>query len=329
MTDTDRWERELQFSWPLLSPRTRTEITTVPVPTSTPEPMRVGVDGGGARHLLVPLQGTDLRGDDGESALAMRVRTYTFGRIPARFLDVVCARPDLFEKFDKVLAEILLGVEASPSTAAATTVEVVRQWRSLLATRSSSLLTMVAQMGLFAELTVLDLAASDGRVETAWWRGPRQEPHDIVLPARALEVKAVGSSSTSIEIHGLHQLEAPQRPLALVVLTLTEADEGRTLPDLVEEMLGRFDNRGEAIQLLSHAGYSRVDADRYTERFTITDAAIVEIDDSVPRIVPGSFGPSGVPLGLCGVVYRIQLSALAPRIQRGLSAIHAWIEAAA
>lgn len=326
MTDADRWERELRHSWPLLGPRRSTEVTTIPLPTTTTEPLRIGVDGNGARHLLVPLLEEQLRGDDGESALALRVRTYTFAGVPARYLDVVCGRPDLFDLFDEVLVDVLIDVGEDPSAAAARTVEVIGRWRALLSTRRARLLTLAAQMSLFAELTVLDVAGRDGDVSAQWWRGPKGEPHDILLPTHALEVKAVGPGSTSIEIHGLGQLDQPGRPLALVMATVSEADDGRTLPELVDDLLTRCDDRGEAIRLLAQAGYSRADAERYTERFSISDLVMIEVDASVPRIVTASFGANGVPEGVDGVVYRIDLAALAPHYRKGEGAIRAWLE---
>ncbi|WP_214401839.1 PD-(D/E)XK motif protein [Pseudonocardia lacus] len=329
MTAPHDWARELRHSWPLLRPRTSTEVTTAPLPlTSDAHPVRLGVDGAGARHLLVPLgEGDTTRGDDGEATLSVRVRTFTFARVPLRYLDIVCLRPDLFDLFDDVLIDVLGAIAAADGPAARAAVDIVARWRALLGTRRGQLLTLVGQMSLFAELTVLDLVTRGRPLDIAWWRGPLREPHDIVLPDRAVEVKAVGATSTSVEIHGVQQLEPPGLPLALVLVDVQEDRDGATLPELVGRVLGRVADRGEAGRLLAAAGYSTPDADRYDERFAVTGLGTVEITEAVPRIVPSSFGPDGVPKGIGAVTYHLGLDSLDVHVQRGESALLEWVGA--
>lgn len=325
MTDTTYWERELRHSWPLLQPRSPTEVATAPLqlPCGS-DRARVGVDGTGARHLLVPVGDDDVSDDNAEGALSVRLRTYSFSRTPLRYVDVSCVRPDLFDLFDEILVDVLDTAATAPDTAARTAVDVVGRWRALLDTRRARALTLVGQMSLFAELTVLDVLTRDRTLQVGWWRGPLREPHDIVLPERAVEVKAVGATTTAVEIHGVLQMEPPGLPLALVLTTVSESDSGTTLPGLVEHVLGRVDDRGEAIRLLAAAGYSRSDAERYTERFTVEDIGLVEVTAAVPRIVPASFANAGLPAGIDGVTYRIALDTLDPLIARGEAALLAW-----
>jgi hypothetical protein len=319
------WGRELRHSWPLLRPRSSTEVTTAPLPGVTGrDAVRVGVDGAGARHLLLPLgDGETIRGDDGEATLSVRVRTYTFARVPLRHLDIVCLRPDLFDLFDDVLIDVLGTITAGGATPARTAVDVVGRWRALLGTRRGRLLTLVGQMSLVAELTVLDLLTRDAPLDVSWWRGPLREPHDIVLPDRAVEVKAIGATASTVEIHGLEQLAPPGLPLALVLVEVQEDADGTALPDLVDRMLGRATDRGAMLRLLAGAGYSTSDSDRYDERFAVTGLGTIEVTDAVPRIVASSFH-TGVPAGVTGVTYRIGLDALDPLVLRGESALVAW-----
>jgi hypothetical protein len=329
VTGPAQWLRELRHSWPLLRGRRQSEITTAPLPLGQPSaPVRVGVDGTGARHLLVPVGDEDVRVDAVEGALRVELRTYTFARVPLRYVDISCVRPDLFDLFDEVLVDVLAAVESTPDAAARTALEVVGRWRALLGTHRARLLTLVGQMSLFAELTVLDLVTRSRTLDISWWRGPRREPHDIVLPGCALEVKAIGAATSSVEIHGVHQLELPGKPLTLVLATLAEEDTGTGLPDLVERVLGRVDDRGKAVRLLAAAGYAPADAERYRERFAVTELAHVEITETVPRIVPQSFGTAGVPTGVDGITYRIELDALDGFATRGETALLDWVGAA-
>lgn len=326
MSSHANWPRELAHSWPLLRGRHRSEITTAPLPLGQEAtPLRVGVDGAGAHHLLVPVGDEVVRVEPVEGALRVELRTFTFAGVPLRYVDISCTRPDLFDLFDEVLVDVLAAVETTPGSQAQISLDVVSRWRALLSTHRARLLTLVGQMSLFAELTVLDLVTRGGDLDISWWRGPRREPHDIVLPASALEVKAIGAASTSVEIHGVKQLEPPGARLALVLATVGEDDSGTGLPDLVEQVLGRVQDRGAAIRLLAAAGYVQADADRYRERFIVADLAHAEVTDAMPRIVPQSFGPAGVPKGVDGVNYRLELDALDGLAVRGETALVHWV----
>lgn len=327
MTAPTNWLRELRHSWPLLRGGLPSEITTVPLPLSFGSAeARIGIDGIGVRHLLVPvLDDDEVQADNLEGVLAVRIRTYTFGRQPLRYLDLVCGRSDLFDLFDEVLVDVLEALQTSPSGPARTSLGVIGRWRSLLETRRARLLTLVGQMSLFGELTVLDLVTRDRNLDISWWRGPLREPQDILLPGCALEIKAIGPSSSSVEIHGVQQLEPPGVPLALVLITVTEDDAGVRLPDLVEQLVVRTSDRGETLRRLAAAGYSTADSDRYQERFAVTAFAHVEVTGAVPRIVPQSFSTGTVPQGIDGVNYRIELDALDPFVARGEAALLSWV----
>lgn len=322
MTSAARWRRELTHSWPLLRAARYSEITTSPLPIGgQTAPLRIGVDGAVSRHLLVPLGEEDVQLETVEGVLRVELRTYTFSRVPLRYVDISCVRSDLFDLFDEVLVDVLVAVEGATDRPAATVVKVLARWRALLATRRARLLTLVGQMSLFAELTVLDLVTRDEELDISWWRGPNREPHDIVLAHHALEVKALGRTAAAVEIHGLHQLEPPGMPLSLVLATVEEAEAGSSLPDLVEHVLGRVRERGRGVQLLAAAGYTLTDAERYPERFAVTELAHVAITEGVPRIVPASFGPAGVPAGIGGLAYTVELDALDRFTARGETAL--------
>ncbi|MGD9989814.1 PD-(D/E)XK motif protein [Pseudonocardia sp.] len=324
MTDSAKWLRELQHSWPVLHAGRRSEIVTVPLPAEGTVPSRAGVDGAGARHLLVPIGDEQVTVDAVEGAVTTTIRTYTFSGRPLRYLDVCCGRPDLFDLFDEVLVDVLGAIEPVPGEQATIALEIVERWRALFATHRARRLTLVAQMSLFAELTVLDLVTRDAELDLSWWRGPRREPHDIVMPTCALEVKAIGAATTSIEIHGVAQLDPPGVPLALVLAEIAETDDGARLPDVVDRLLERATQRGQAIRLLAAAGYVESDADHYQERFSATEILHAEVNEAMPRIVADSFGPGGPPAGVDRVNYRVDLDAIDGLAARGESALRDW-----
>lgn len=328
MTARHDWAIELSHTWPLLGDTGRSSISSAALPVGTTTgPVRIGVDDGAARHLLVPVGDEEVHGDDSDGVVTVLVKDYTFQRTTLRYVDVACARPDLAPAFDNVLVDILGQLEAT-STPAGTTVQAVQRWRTLLATRRSSKLTLTQQMSLFAELVVLAMVSGGERTDPRWWCGPLREPHDILLPTFALEVKAVGESSQSVTIHGVEQLQPPDRPLALVVVEIVQDNEGRTLPDIVDEFMGRTTDAGETLWRLAKAGYERLDADRYQERFTVVGMSYLEVTDSTPRIVEASFAAGSLPPGISRLQYRVDLEELGPRMTRGENALLSWVAGA-
>jgi hypothetical protein len=328
--ETD-WQRELTHSWPLLDAPTPTEISTVAFDLAYEgSGVRIGIDGQRVRHLLVPAaNGNEPETDLIDATVSLRLRTYTFGRRPRRYLDVGCSRTDLFDLFDEVLVDVLSHLTPDDPAPARTAAGVVARWRALMATGSRRLLSLTAQMSLIAELYVLDAAHTGDDVDVLTWRGPLQEPQDILLSGCALEVKAVGASTNTVEIHGVQQLQPPDKPLALVIVEVVESPDGITLPQHVDRFLSATADRGEALRRLSAAGYAAADAERYDQGFAITEVAFVEVDDTIPRIVPSSFEAGNVPSGVESITYHVVLDALTARLSRGESSLRAWIEGTA
>jgi hypothetical protein len=180
-------------------------------------------------------------------------------------------------------------------------------------------------MALFAELHVLGLVHPTGPVDISTWRGPLREPHDIVLPDRAVEVKAIGPGSEHIRIHGIEQLEPPGRPLALVLITLASTGiDGETLPDVVDRVLGRVSDRVEAISRLASAGYSPTDRDAYPTQFSVLLLECIVVGTQTPRIVSSSLASGILPEGVDRVAYRLELAQLRPAAAVGQTALRQW-----
>lgn len=326
---TVNWRRELLHSWPLLAPPAGSQISTTPLKISTAGGrIRIGVDSNGARHLLVPMSiGSDEpESDDVEGSLLVGVVSHSFNNRGARYVDVGCFRADLFDLFDGVLTDILgeisENVSQNPGLIAA---KVVNRWRNLLELRRQRLLTLVAQMSLFAELHVLNVVAPNEEITTDWWRGPLRESHDLVFPGCAVEVKAVGASAKMIEIHGIRQLNPPAGlQLLLAVATVIESPDGTTLPELIDKVFKRVVDRGAFDRRLAAVGYSHLDRDRFQHRFEIPDLAHLLVAGSVPRIVPESFATGGPPAGVDHLVYTVSLDRLEPFLIRDLHVFSAY-----
>jgi hypothetical protein len=69
-------------------------------------------------------------------------------------------------------------------------------------------------------------------------------------------------------------------------------------------------------QLLARSGYLLADRERYDGiRFSVVEEAAYRITPDFPRVVPSSFA-GGVPAGLTGVRYTIDLDLAPPPMQK-------------
>jgi hypothetical protein len=275
---------------------------------------RLAVDRQGARHVLVPVEHDETLGTQPGSALTIEQRRLVFGGDEHAYVDVGCLRSDLYYEFDSVVADIVDAVRDAADARRAT-LEVVARWRRLFRTAAVKGMDLGARRGLFAELCCFQ------RFATGWpdlgidsWRGPLREPHDFELPSACVEVKATGAISESIRIHGLEQLDLHGgRPLYLGVLTVAEDPDGRSIPDLVEELVSVTNDRAGLAGRLAAAGWSNDDPSRDT-RYSLGPLSVVPVTAEVPRIVKSSLVAGSPAEGVTRVEYSIDRDALASHV---------------
>jgi hypothetical protein len=262
--------------------------------------------------VLVPVaRGGALQAQRG-SALTVEQHDLVFGGAEESFVDVGCGRSDLYYEFDAVVQDIVEAVRDSADARQAT-LEVVARWRRLFGTAAMRGLSAEARRGLFAELTCLqEFTAADPTLSADSWRGPLREPHDFELTSACVEVKATGSISEDVRVHGLEQL-APDgnRRLYLAVLTVAEDPEGRTIPDLVGDLRSAVHDRSTFAGRLIAAGWSDDDPGA-NSRYVIGPVIVVPVSEEVPRIVRSLFTAGELPDGVGRLEYSIDRSALDP-----------------
>jgi hypothetical protein len=286
----------------------RLRVVALPV-VSAAGALNAAVDAAGLRHLLIPLGSGEALAPAAESALRWRLRPLEDTSGYRRYADLGCYRPELNEVFTGLCAEILVAVETRPERPLKTARGVVEQWRALFSP-SGGLLGPEQLAGLFGELTVLarllDHHGEAGRL----WAGPSGDRHDFHCDTGALEVKAsTATEGRRVRIHGLDQLERPFGPtLDLVWIRLERTtDTGRSVPELVDEVLRATDDEHELLHRLAAAGYRPADRDRYAaQRFRPVEERWYPVDDGFPRLTAGMFGPQGPPAVL-DVHYTVDL----------------------
>jgi Putative PD-(D/E)XK family member, (DUF4420) len=243
--------------------------------------VRVARDVEGSRHLLVPTALQARPWSQLDSPLRDAVSLLVFGGRSAKYLDIRCADSNLFDVFDELIIDVLETVDES-SDPGAVVESSLERWRAMFRAVASSGFGRERRFGLFAELLVLEASTAKlGIKAIECWTGPSNRPHDFEFPGGCIEVKALGSLSRSVTFHGLRQLE-PDRdlPLRILVYSLVESPEGRTIRDLVEtiELTTGTGSLGPGLRTL---GYTTTSPD---DRLAVVDAFVVTVGPDVPAL---------------------------------------------
>lgn len=294
----------LRRGWAVLGPPTDRQLASFPLDTPPSRlNCRLAVDRAGSRHLLVPVAGDQIIPSHRGSALVVEQRWLVFGDIEQFYIDLSCVDPELYREFDELAADVLEALldEAEPGRAV---LGVVSRWRRLFRAALVGGLGEQERRGLFAELACLSaLLDVDTSMDVLSWTGPVGRPHDFELPRVCLEVKAIGTTSEWIRVHGLDQLATHgNRPLHLVVLTVVEDRAGRTIDELVRDIEERVLRPDQFRQRLTSAGWVRGSSN---EQYGIGQVTGVEITTAVPRLIPESLVSSKLPEGVGKVEYSV------------------------
>ncbi|NMF28497.1 PD-(D/E)XK motif protein [Cellulosimicrobium aquatile] len=268
----------LAGSWHVLSTSEPTSLAALRLDSHGDLDARVAVDNEGARHLLVPTSLASRPWSQVDSPLKDAVRDLVFGPSSANYLDVRCTDPALFDVFDELVLDVLDAAADATDVGEAVDAALAR-WRALFRAVSGTGIGRERRFGLFAELLVLEAAvATSGPNAVRCWTGPSQQSHDFEMPNACIEVKAAGSSSQAITVHGFGQLEEHDgRPLHLLVYTLVESPDGRTLEQVITSIESVVGN-GALREHLSRLGY----VPPSSERLAVDRAFVVTVDARVP-----------------------------------------------
>lgn len=303
---------DVERAWAVLQPPEQAELAAFPIgPDLGGISCRLAVDRHDLRHLLVPATTEQVAVDPRPSALAVSVRPLTFDGVKATWVDVSCTEPDLNPEFDDLINDVLQDV-ADTDRPASAALRTIARWRRLFGSKAIRGLGAQAKRGLFAELVLLRTVLSlRPGTETEVWTGPLRRPHDFELPRHCIEVKAVGQNADSVTIHGLDQLASHGgRPLDLVVMTVVDDPAGMTLSELVEDIKAMTASSPAFAKLLREAGWTpavgAVDADP----LSVSDVIRVVVDDTLPRLVPGSLVTGTLPVQLSELSYQLSLEAV-------------------
>lgn len=201
-------------------------------------------------------------------------------------------------------------------------------WRELFGGRPGEPMSPSAQLGLLAELHLLERAIdSMGQAAIGAWhvQGQATSRLDFLSATGAVEVKATtGAESLNVTIHGFNQLAIDDRPLGLLV----ERFEADPAGDSIVLALGRIrDKSGIDVAALEDPlealGYSDQHSEAYAVfRWRSVQVKYLEVDDDFPRITPSSIVPPSAADFISHVQYGVNVGPLP-----GVEADEAWVAA--
>lgn len=167
--------------------------------------------------------------------------------------------------------------------------ECLANWRDLLARAPGPRLGERELAGLFGELEVLEQILSFGG-SFDHWTGWNRDHVDFRLPGLCLEVKTTLSPDyRRVRIHGLQQLADPEdgSELILVLRRLESSPEGRSVPDVIDDLAAAGLPKAGLLTALHETGYSEEHRSDYLHlRFVSEVLALRRINDSHPRLTP-------------------------------------------
>ncbi|MGQ0467905.1 MAG: PD-(D/E)XK motif protein [Sporichthyaceae bacterium] len=206
------------------------------------------------------------------------------------------------------------------------------RWHHLMRGGPNRVLSKHEQMGLIAELEVLErsLAPQVGLAAgLLHWFGPLDGPKDFELGTVAVEVKARrGGAAAAVKISSEDQLDASG--FARMYLAVVQVDEAMGSETAAVTLAGRIaalregvaSTAPEAVELLESrlAGAGYRDEDEYATAWLVAETVLYEVRDGFPALTPG-----GLPVGVDRVSYSLSLASLAP-YRAEPSDLSTWLE---
>ncbi|MEJ8280882.1 PD-(D/E)XK motif protein [Pseudonocardia spirodelae] len=263
-----------------------------------------------SRHLLIPIDPRHTLPIEPEGqAVTLSRRVLEDDTVRRAYADLALVDDRMEDLFRALCAEVLTRISAEPERPVRALRRALADWRALLS-GARRLLGASELAGLFGELSVLrDLVGADPGAVVCW-TGPTGSAQDFHRGSVALEVKATMSpEGRTIRVHGLDQLDGGAGTLLLSWFRL-RTDRGRSVPDIVEEILGLCDDPDSFLRALGEVGYRHSDADLYRTRvFEPVERLDHEVGPGFPRLTTASLRGDAVPAGVGHVDYDLDLDA--------------------
>lgn len=292
-------------------------------------PVLVAVRKDGSRSLLVPIDAKHtLREDVDGTAVTLRRQVLADEASYRTYAVLALADGRLADLFTALCAAVVTRIETKPDRAVTALRQTLTDWRSLLS-GSRRTLGPSELAGLFGELELLRTMVELDSGAVAFWTGPSGTAQDFHREKLALEAKATTlPESRTIRVHGAGQLAVGESGRLLLVWFRLGAGRGRSVPDLIDEIMAATDDDVAFLAALRDAGYLPTDREIYSRRpFEVDERRVFEVGPGFPRITAAGLIGDAVLAGVDHIHYDVDLdSAPAAAARVELDPARAFLE---
>lgn len=282
-------------------------------------PVYLAVDSQRRRHLLVqipdatdPVQQRETR--------SLEVTTACFqvaSNAEALYVDLICTDTAQHPTFSAIAQDLIRSVRQTPGPLRDSILSALGRWRSFWAVKSTGM-TREDALGLFGELWFLRRWLGTVNATTMKrWQATASARHDFQWPTASVEVKTATTQSAGPPVHriaSLEQLADPERG-ELYLFSLQVCDDAlaaNTLHSLVSsltaDLQADFQTLSEFNDKLASRGYSPADQQAPARPLRILAERLYRVDAGFPRLTRATFQPTGLPAGIIGMDYQIDLA---------------------
>ncbi len=313
---------ELESSWAALQPpHLRDAISgrrAVGLPSD--RPLYLAVDSRSRRHLLVQIpDGTAPVTVRETRSLEVTTSRFQVGTNPeALYVDLVCTDASQHYTFSAISQDLIRSVRQTPGSLRDSIMSALGRWRAFWAVKAGGMNREDA-LGLFGELWFLRrwLGAVDAATISSW-QATTNARHDFQWAAASVEVKTAATQSVGPPMHPIASLDqladAEQGQLYLFSLQVCDdALAANTLHSLISSLVATLQADLQALasfnEKLAARGYSPADPQAPTRTVRILSERLYRVDGAFPRLTRARFPPPGLPVGVAGVEYLLDLAA--------------------
>ncbi len=312
---------ELESSWVALQPPGTPDGISGRRAVGLPadRPVYLAVDSRHRRHLLVQVP-DDIAPFSQRETRSLEVTTARFqvGSNPeSLYVDLICTDSAQHATFSAIAQDLIRSLRQSAGPLRDSIVSALARWRAFWTVKAGGMSREDA-LGLFGELWFLRrwLGTVNATIVKRW-QATDSARHDFQWPSASVEVKTAATQVAGAPVHriaSLEQLADPEQG-QLYLFSLQVCDDalaGNTLHSLVAsltaDLQADFQALSEFNDRLASRGYSPADQQAPARPLRILAERLYRVTAGFPRLTRQSFQPDGLPSGIRGMEYEIDLA---------------------
>jgi hypothetical protein len=212
-------------------------------------------------------------------------------------LFIRCLDSRLTTQFGYLADDVLRELAVAGANVAAALARVFENWSELFSQSAAGVLSVSTQIGLLAELRLLEALLLHDPMAFSAWTGPSGARHDFQGTRNAVEAKATAMHHEfRIQIHGFWQLEPPDAAELWVYaerVERTESAQADSLVNVVERIHRLLNSHHEFESALASLGLQAARLEIYKNfRFAVLEQRLCLVDSEFPRIAPALLSDS-------------------------------------